>query len=143
MMYLDGVQRLLGQLYAKRDAAIGGYARGGLKAARVMLKEADYYVPTDTKELRKSGTVRVIGHGRDTVFVVEYTDEKATIVHEDLDAAHGDRFNQKHAADIRAGRTHRRRPQERAKWLEHASRSSRPQQKRALRDEIRKALARS
>lgn len=50
--------------------------------------------------------------------VVGYTAKYALFVHEDLEATHGEAFNQKHAADIAAGREEARGPNQQAKYLE-------------------------
>ncbi len=135
-----GVQNLMRKLGKLRPAVGGGFVRGGKRAANLLLIKADYFVPTDTKELRESGAVRAIGAGLATEYAIQYTADHATVVHEDLDAAHGARFNTKYAAQIKAGKTHMRRPQEQAKWLEHASRINREAMRKEFRIEIKKAI---
>lgn len=61
----------------------------------------------------------------DVSVVVGYTTEYAVWVHENLEAAHGQAFNVKHAAEIKAGLEHSRGPLQQAKFLEQPARENR------------------
>lgn len=51
-------------------------------------------------------------------YAVGYSASYAVIVHEDMEAAHGEDYNEKYAAEIAAGTKHSRGPNQQAKYLE-------------------------
>ena len=125
---VTGAQAIVDGLQAKIVAAGVGIERG-LKVCGVLLQhESQKLVPVDLGPLRASAFTRSSGNGMGTEVRVGYTAAYAVIVHEVLEAAHGEEYNQKYAAEIASGaqywykgawRTyHRRRPQEQAKFLE-------------------------
>jgi hypothetical protein len=106
-----------------------GVHSGMHDAALHLLEKSREIVPTDTTKLYASGyTQQVPGtSGKDTAVDVGYSDPKAIWVHEDLQKAHGSVFNAKYAAEIAAGKTHRRRPQEQAQFLADPAKDSQVQ----------------
>lgn len=61
----------------------------------------------------------------DVSVVVGYTQSYAAAVHENLLVTHGQAFNVKHAAEIKAGLEHSRGPTQQAKFLEQPARENR------------------
>lgn len=129
------VTRLIGvaSLMRKFDRHNADLARGaqkGLKRGGVhLLGKSLAICPVDKGPLHASGHVRSEGSGFQTVVTVGYggnASEYAVIVHEDLTKAHGDAFNNKHAAEIQAGTEHARKPEEQAKFLERPAREEHP-----------------
>lgn len=95
--------------------AIGAKFRA---AGEYILTEARKLVPFDTGALWESGQVRLISIASDLSVEVSFNTPYALYVHEDLTKRHGRAFNEYYAEDIAAGRTHARRPEEQAKFLE-------------------------
>lgn len=78
-----------------------GIRRAGL----LLLRASKKMVPIDLGPLNASGYVRKIGgSGAKTLVAVGFTASYAGYVHENLDKAHGQEYNIKHAADIAAKR---------------------------------------
>lgn len=111
------VEKLRAKCVREKKRTAANFEKGVERAGTQLLRNANYYVPVDTGDLRKSGHKTMTGRGLKASVSVTYETDYALIVHEDLEAAHGQEFNIKHAHEIAAGRTHARRPQERAKWL--------------------------
>lgn len=105
---LQEIPKLIGQ---KVETAL-------TRGVAVIVRESDLQVPVDKGNLRASRYILKTGSGMETKIEVGYADPKAVYVHEDLSKAHGEVFNAHHAKDIAAGRTHPRRPTEKAKFLE-------------------------
>lgn len=106
--------------------------RGGL----IIDAESAKQVPIDTGALSQSRYFKKRGSGINTTVEVGYTDGKAIWVHEDLSKNHGEFFNAAYRKQISEGKTHARRPTEKAKFLEDPVRENLPR----LRDEVAKAL---
>jgi len=129
---VTGVDEVISKLrvwdkrYEKRFAA-------GMKVAGLFLqRESQKIVPVDTGILRSTAFTRATGFGFATDVLVGYTAAYAIFVHEDLDAAHGTAFNQKHAAAFAAATTKRQKqrfaprgPNQQAKFLEKPLREQR------------------
>lgn len=92
--------------------------RGIDAASKYVLLESLNIVPVENGDLARSGFQRKEGSGFRTVGIAGYGTPYAVYVHEDLEAAHGEMFNSKYAADIINGEETSRRPQERSKFLE-------------------------
>jgi hypothetical protein len=132
-------RKLTEALFKMRERNARGMELGLKRAGLYLLAAAQYYVPVDTGTLRASGRVRKAAGtgGLNTVVEVSYSTYYAVYVHEDLTKRHGQVFNKHYAADIAAGRTHPRRPQEQAKFLEQALRESTPEMIRLVRAAIK------
>lgn len=87
---------------------------GSVVIGRESLKE----VPVDEGVLRSTFYTIKKGSGMATNIELGYSDPKAIYVHENLNAAHGETFNAFYKKQIAAGKTHRRKPGEKAKFLE-------------------------
>ena len=79
------------------------WERGMLRGGAFLLDQANRIVPVDQGPLRASGFVRHSGKGLRVIVRVGYTADYAMMVHEDLDAAHGEAFNRKYAHEITIG----------------------------------------
>jgi hypothetical protein len=119
----------------------------GLKMAGVgVLRASQHIVPTDLGVLKATGHVRHEGRGFETVVIIGYGTDYGIYVHEELEKAHGEAYNTKYAAQIKARakywykgdwRTyHKRRPQEQAKFLITALHDQRAWIKRTVRTEM-------
>jgi hypothetical protein len=106
----------------------------GLKLAGIeILRDSQKRVPVDLGTLKATGHVRHEGAGFACTVYVGYGTEYAAYVHEEIEKAHGQAYNLKYAAEIRAKarywyrggwRTyHKRRPGEQAKFLTDAVRA--------------------
>lgn len=115
---VGGVHHLMTTLERQKGRYAGGIQHGRRKAAEFLLGEAQRFVPIDSGELSNSGKVVERGVGVKGPTFVQFTAEHAIFVHEDMEKAHGALFNIKYAQDILTGKTHARRPQEMAKFLE-------------------------
>lgn len=65
-----------------------GFARGVVKAAKLLLKKSREIVPIDTKALYYSSKVVEYGRGQSKVAEVTYTMPYGVYVHEDLNKKH-------------------------------------------------------
>lgn len=117
--------KLREELKRRKQRAAEGYQKGARRSATQVLRRSNYYVPIDTEDLRKSGKVIESGSGLTYNVSIQYDTPYAVIVHEDMSLAHGYVYNFIYASDIAAGRTHRRRPQEQAKFLSLALQETR------------------
>lgn len=122
--------------------------RGLHKCADVLLEKSRELCPVDKGDLFLSGKVSKkvspdglpryeVGYGA----LNDDGHDYAIYVHEDLDALHGAAFNAdpKHAAEIAAGKTHPRREQEQAKFLEQPARQSTPEFRAIVLEEMQKS----
>ena len=159
MAELRGLANMLKSLRADHASKGAGAARGLKKAALFLLKEANKIIPVDLGNLKASGEVRAEGNGFNTVARVVYTAGYAIYVHENLDAAHGEEYNQKYAKeidhnefqatlkkskrvfiyDVNGTKFHRRGYGQQAKFLERPFREEREYLKKLIRDEIDKS----
>lgn len=113
-----GLQDLADRLKKFKYANAQGFEEGIQKSAYFLLRKALELVPIDTGYLASTGHVHVTGSGFKTRASVRFSAEYSIWVHERLDLAHGRAFNIKHFLEIQMGKTHFRRPQEQAKFLE-------------------------
>lgn len=135
-----GLSDLRNKLRARKKKAAAGFEKGSKKAAKLILSKALEIVPLDTQELYDSGRVEVTGTGLNTEARIKFEAEHAIVVHEDLTLRHGAAFNEAYAEDIAAGKTHARRPQEQAKYIEKPIRENRKEIRDMINNEILKEL---
>lgn len=121
---LKGEAGVLARLTSRRRKYAKAVIAGLQNAGEYLLDRSNYYVPIDKQDLIASGHVRKTGRGYGTKVDVVYDAPHATYVHERTDLRHGEVYNKHYAEDIAAGRTHARRPQEQAKYLERAANES-------------------
>jgi len=106
-----------------------GLKRGLMKAGLALQRESMKIVPVQTGNLRRSAFTRPEDGG--LAVAVGYTAAYAIYVHENLDAAHGSVFNQKHADKIAKAKGPARKiwfnrgPEQQAKFLEKPFREQR------------------
>lgn len=139
-----GLQQLAAAF--RRDAAkkAAGAERGLKKAIKVLFRASQALVPVDQGPLKASGDIREEGSGFDTVVRVVYTAGYAMYVHENMDAVHGELYNEKYAhqianklIDSRTGAPyHDRKPAQQAKFLEDPYMELLPELKRIILAEI-------
>lgn len=110
---------------------------GLVKAGLFLQRESQHLVPVEFGVLRNTAGTRKRGSGFNTIVVVFYGTDYAVYVHENLEAAHGQRFNEKYSKEISAGTMHRRRPQEQAKFLEAPARKNGKRLAKIVRDQCR------
>jgi len=82
---LEVFLRAIGKAKSKDAIAV---AEGLEKAANVILKKSQIYVPVESGDLKKSGHVEVEGKGMGAKATVVYDADYAVFVHEDLEAKH-------------------------------------------------------
>jgi hypothetical protein len=116
---VEGVKEAVNELKSVHssmgNAAERGLKRAGLRLQRESMKE----VPVDTGNLRSSAWSRKIeGSGFDAVVGVGYTASYALRVHENVDKAHGQEYNEKYAQEIGKGIMSSRGAGQKAKFLE-------------------------
>ena len=136
LVELKGVDTVIRNLKKAGDTLGRGTARG-LKSGGVFLeRESRKIVPVQLGNLKASSFTRNIGGtGFRTDIIVGYTAEYAVYVHEDLEKAHGEAFNIKHAREIAAaagtprgtakGGFFKRGKDQQAKFLEKPAREKR------------------
>lgn len=127
-----GFSTVLGNMRRQQQKHARGFQRGLLKAGYFLLAKSKQEVPVDEGNLKASGFVRAAGSGFAAKVEVGYTAGYALYVHENLDAAHGEEFNIKYAAEIAAGTENSRGPGQKAKFLEDPAKNS--SNKRQMRD---------
>ncbi len=103
MARLNGVKSLKTILRKKQKKYEKGVERGLKRAGLFLQRESQKIVPVDLGNLRATAFTRQKGTGVKTVVIVGYTARYAVIVHEDLEAAHGEAYNRKYAKQIAAG----------------------------------------
>ncbi len=131
---VGGLQSLVDKLKDHERRLGRGVNKGIRNAGNFLLSKSQEIVPIDDGDLQKSGNARVEGKGLQTVGIIGYTEPYAADVHEDLDVAHGEEYNRKHAQQISNGSKyfykgrykpyHARRPLEQPKFLEDALRNN-------------------
>ena len=130
---ITGLNKVLANM-KKSEQLIGKRLRRGLIVAGLFLKrESQKIVPVDEGNLKNSAFVRPAGFGFHSSVIVGYTAEYAVYVHEDLEAAHGAAYNQKHAVAIekkygkgKGGKPFKARGEnQQAKFLEKPARENR------------------
>ena len=130
---ISGIDEIIRNL-KRVDAQIARGVARGLKRGGLLLQRASQeIVPVDKGPLKASAFTRNVGgSGFKTDIVVGYTANYAVYVHEDLEALHGQAFNEKYGAlltDIvtkEERREHLRGPNQQAKFLEQPARQLRP-----------------
>lgn len=121
-MRLEGIDKVKTALRIRRGRYASGIERGLKTAGLFLLRESMKLVPVQTGALRASGpaVTRATGSGFRTVMTVGYGTDYAVFVHENLEAAHGAKFNVKHADRIAAATT----PAQKAIWFERGPRQT-------------------
>lgn len=101
--YISGMQTVLKNL-RQASVKIGqGVERGLIKGGQFLQAKSQEVVPVRFGILKASAfTRKVAGQGMSADIVVGYGTDYAVFVHENLDAAHGEAFNLKHADKIAA-----------------------------------------
>jgi hypothetical protein len=113
---LDTLARGVSSAYKKQMAAVrDGLLEAGLLLQAYSMEEC----PVQFGILRGSSYVKMVDNG---TVQVGYTASYAIYVHEDLDALHGQKFNDFYAAEIEAGKMKSRGPGQKAKYLEDPAR---------------------
>ncbi len=117
------------------DAQIArGVARGLKRGGLLLQRKSQEIVPVDKGPLKASAFTRNVGgSGFKTDIIVGYTAGYAVYVHEDLEKAHGEAFNIKHAEEIANAHTKAQKKMwfnrglnQQAKFLEQPARQLKP-----------------
>lgn len=114
-----------------------GAEQGIKKATLFLLSKSQAIVPVEFGVLRGSGYARVEGKGFSAEGQVGYTADYAVIVHEDLEARHGQDYNDWYGEEIAAGTKTPRRPEEQAKFLEQPARVNRKEMADIVKEEMK------
>lgn len=143
--YVKGLAKLLKQLEATKKRHKKGSERGLKKAGLALLRGSLDEVPVDASLGSAAGTLRASGYagpvtedGDRMIMPVGYTDEKALMVHEILENAHGREFNIKHAEEIAAGKEVPRGEEQKAKFLTDPLREMHDELMKLIKEEISK-----
>ena len=115
---VKGVQGVIDNLRRKQKAYGQAVERGLKRGGLELFAASAPLTPVEFGVLKASEFIRQEGKEMDTKITVGYTANYAIFVHENLDAAHGDTFNAKHAVEIAEGAMKARGPQQQAKFLE-------------------------
>ena len=140
-----GVNEFIVKLKAAKPKMGVAVGRGLKRAGTHLQGVSQKIVPVEQGPLKGSAFTRNVGGtGWDTDIVVGYTASYAVFVHEDLEAAHGATFNQKHAKEIANATTKaqkkvffNRGPNQRAKFLEEPARTTVPEMMKLIELETR------
>ena len=142
---LKGVEKMIAHWNRRRQKNLAGLANGLKQAGLILLRASQNIVPVDTGNLKASAFIRDDSQTPEQpAVIVGYTANYAIFVHEDLNALHGEAFNQAYADLIAARKAkrgakgslrpfHSRGPQQQAKFLEQPFRELRPQLKEIIR----------
>jgi len=136
LVRIDGVNTVIKNLTKVGSNLAKGTARGLTLAGHFLERESRKIVPVQLGNLKASSFTRNVGgSGFRTDIIVGYTAKYAVFVHEDLEAAHGEAFNIKHAQEIATARgtkagtakggMFRRGKDQQAKFLEKPAREKR------------------
>lgn len=124
---ITGVSGVLKNLKISESAASRGAEKGLKRGGLLIMVDSQKEVPVDKGILRESAfTRKSFGVGFSADIVVGYTAAYAPYVHENLDAAHGDEYNEKYAKEIAAGWMHNRGSGQKAKFLEDPAKRDAP-----------------
>ena len=100
---VTGVNQVVSNLMVADEKIAMGVARGLKRGGRFLQRESQKIVPVQTGNLKNSAFTRNVGgSGFHTDILVGYTANYSVYVHENLEAAHGQAFNIKYAAEIKA-----------------------------------------
>lgn len=145
MSRVSGLTGLIKGIRAKQRKDHARLAKGLKKAGLHLLRLSMAIVPVDIGDLRSSAYIRHEGSGAQTVVIVGYTAEYAVYVHEIVEAAHGEAYNQKYAKQIAAKDKywykgewrvyHKRGKNQQAKFLEQPLRENRNELRKIIREE--------
>ena len=114
---IKGVKFVLANMQKRRLKDAGKVNRVVRKATLILGRLSGQQVPVDENNLRPSRFERVSGIGFATKGVVGYDTDYALFVHEDLDALHGEDYNEEYAAEIAEGTKDNRGFGQKAKFL--------------------------
>jgi hypothetical protein len=122
---LNGLPEALAGIKAAYQRKGEATARGLKKAGLSLQHWSQEVAPVDKGIMYGSAFTRLTKNaGFNSEVQVGYTTSYAIFVHENLNAAHGDVYNEKYAAEIERGDKgfHLRKPNEQAKFLENPAR---------------------
>jgi len=121
---IKGIEKVVTNMKYTTGATTVKFASNMFQAGKFLQKTSEELVPVDTGKLKDSAYTHLFKDGWFTNVVVGYAIEYAAYVHEDLNKAHGDRFNIEHASEIAEGKSgfKMKRPDEQAKFLERPAR---------------------
>jgi hypothetical protein len=143
-MSIKGAKEIKAKLRQQKTKHIAGLQRGLMRAGLALQRESMKIVPILSGNLRASAYTRPSGHGSTFEVAVGYTAKYALYVHENLEAAHGRVFNEKHADKIKKAKGKakqywfRRGADQQAKFLEKPFREQRKRLAEIVEVEIRK-----
>lgn len=89
-----GMPAWLKRLEQNKKQAAFGMQRGLKRAGLLIQRESMKIVPVETGHLKAGAFTRAEGKGMQTVVMVGYVADYAIYVHEDLNALHGEAYNQ-------------------------------------------------
>lgn len=133
--YIFGVTAFLSKLNKEAQRRSQAVQTGLKRCGALLLRESMMIVPVDTGFLRRSGKVVATGVGNTTVVQVGYSAAYSVFVHENLDVAHGEAYNTKHADAIAAGFLKNRGPNQQALFLIQPLIQLRPEFLRIMKEE--------
>jgi len=139
MKRIRGAEEIIKELRAKHQSHADAMERGLKKAGLFILGKSMDIVPVDEGNLKASGFTRAKGKGFKCEVLVGYTASYAIYVHENLEARHGQDYNDWHGEEIAAGILHARGENQQAKFLEQPLREFRTEYVGIIRDEMENA----
>jgi len=132
MNNITGLNQVLGNLNRANKLIESRFRKGIIAAGLYLQRKSQEIVPVEEGNLKNTAFTRASGVGLFTSVIVGYTAEYAVFVHEDLTAAHGKKYNEKHALQIAAkhktkdGKPFKTRGEnQQAKFLERPARKNR------------------
>jgi len=144
-------KELIAKIGVVKTNMAAGLERGLVKGGGLLYNESRRFCPVMTGTLKASARVEKKGSGLTTDVIVSYgskNDEKvqyAVYVHQDMEKAHGWRFNTKHADRIANAHTpeqrkyyFNRKPEEQAKFLERPAREQKDAILNIIAEEVKK-----
>ena len=150
---VTGLQKVKAAFQRRGRAYARGMERGLKRAGLRLQRDSMKLVPIDTGNLRAGAFTRASGSGFQTEVRVGYVAAYAVYVHENLEAAHGEAFNKKHADKIAAYRkrhgkrggpyspySHKRKAVEQAKFLETPLRQNAGTYRQLVRESMAQAI---
>lgn len=112
---VTGLNDILKNLSIKEDMIAKGLEQGVKRSALILYSESQKLVPVDTGNLKANSRVRLVRGGRKASAVIEYLQNYAMFVHENLDALHGADYNAAYS-DVEGEKL--RGPRQQAKFIE-------------------------
>jgi hypothetical protein len=99
--HITGVPELVEKLIKIQNEKMSLIRQNMREAGKHLLRESQKIVPVQLGNLKASGFVQDVTTRKDAPdVIVGYTASYAVYVHENIEATHGEEFNEKHAEEI-------------------------------------------